>query len=158
DRRIVEVVNHPMRGGGWVATHEDITERRRAEQERDRNRAFLDLVIDNVPAGIFVKDVRDWSYVLINRGGEEHLGVPRRELSGKTSEAVFPPESAAFIRRVDQEALEGGGPRTLEGHPVEMPGKGQRFVITTRMPIMGTDGTAQYLLIVVNDITERKQA
>jgi methyl-accepting chemotaxis protein len=28
------VVNRPMKGGGWVATHEDITERRAAERER----------------------------------------------------------------------------------------------------------------------------
>jgi diguanylate cyclase (GGDEF)-like protein len=33
DGRTVTVVNHPMPGGGWVATHEDITERRRAEQQ-----------------------------------------------------------------------------------------------------------------------------
>ncbi len=31
DGRTVAVVNQPMAGGGWVATHEDITERRRAE-------------------------------------------------------------------------------------------------------------------------------
>ena len=32
--RVICVVNRPMRGGGWVATHEDITERREAERER----------------------------------------------------------------------------------------------------------------------------
>jgi methyl-accepting chemotaxis protein len=32
--RLTAVVNRPMPGGGWVATHEDITERRAAEQER----------------------------------------------------------------------------------------------------------------------------
>jgi PAS domain-containing protein len=39
-----------------VATHEDITERRRAERERDRNRALLDLIVEDVPAAIYVKD------------------------------------------------------------------------------------------------------
>ncbi len=33
DGRTVSVLNHPMAGGGWVATHEDITERRRAEKQ-----------------------------------------------------------------------------------------------------------------------------
>ena len=32
--RMVMVINRPMMGGGWVATHEDITERRDAERER----------------------------------------------------------------------------------------------------------------------------
>ncbi len=33
DGRTIAVVNTPMAGGGWVATHEDITERRRAEMK-----------------------------------------------------------------------------------------------------------------------------
>jgi diguanylate cyclase (GGDEF)-like protein len=33
DGRTIAIVNHPVAGGGWVATHEDITERRRAEQQ-----------------------------------------------------------------------------------------------------------------------------
>jgi len=32
--RVVSVINRPMADGGWVATHEDITERRDAERER----------------------------------------------------------------------------------------------------------------------------
>jgi|GEM_PF-785025 len=31
DGRIIEVTNEPMSGGGWVATHDDITERQRSE-------------------------------------------------------------------------------------------------------------------------------
>src|SRR6185312_15169194 len=34
DGRTILVTNRPMPGGGWVATHEDITERRGAERER----------------------------------------------------------------------------------------------------------------------------
>jgi diguanylate cyclase (GGDEF)-like protein len=33
DGRTIVVVNHPMADGGWVATHEDITERRQAEKK-----------------------------------------------------------------------------------------------------------------------------
>jgi diguanylate cyclase (GGDEF)-like protein len=32
DGRIIAVLNHPMSDGGWVATHDDITDRQRAEQ------------------------------------------------------------------------------------------------------------------------------
>jgi len=34
DGRVILVINRPMADGGWVATHEDITERRGAERER----------------------------------------------------------------------------------------------------------------------------
>ncbi len=35
DGRVINVVNKPMPNGGWVATHADITERKRLERERD---------------------------------------------------------------------------------------------------------------------------
>jgi methyl-accepting chemotaxis protein len=31
--RVVSIINRPMQGGGWVATHEDISDRRKAERE-----------------------------------------------------------------------------------------------------------------------------
>ncbi|MGB7778684.1 MAG: PAS-domain containing protein, partial [Pseudolabrys sp.] len=34
DGRIVLAKNEPLPGGGWVSTHEDVTEQRRAEEER----------------------------------------------------------------------------------------------------------------------------
>jgi methyl-accepting chemotaxis protein len=34
--RIIKIANRPIPGGGWVSTHEDITERRRVDQEQDR--------------------------------------------------------------------------------------------------------------------------
>jgi methyl-accepting chemotaxis protein len=37
--RIFKISNRPIAGGGWVSTHEDITDRRRSDQERDRTAA-----------------------------------------------------------------------------------------------------------------------
>lgn len=51
DGRLISLLSRPMKGGGWVATHEDITERRAAETERDRlqqhekRRAAIDAAI-----------------------------------------------------------------------------------------------------------------
>ncbi|HEX4408063.1 MAG TPA: PAS-domain containing protein [Xanthobacteraceae bacterium] len=39
DGRLIHVTRQPMPGGGWVATHEDITERQRFENERETMRA-----------------------------------------------------------------------------------------------------------------------
>jgi methyl-accepting chemotaxis protein len=35
DGRIVHAINVPMPGGGWVSTHEDVTERLRLQEQRD---------------------------------------------------------------------------------------------------------------------------
>ncbi len=51
DGRFIAVSSQPMIGGGWVATHQDITERRQQDQERDslaaqeERRAIIDAAI-----------------------------------------------------------------------------------------------------------------
>jgi hypothetical protein len=51
DGRVVLAKNEPLPGGGWVSTHEDVTEQRRAEEERAANvgqeqrRAAIDAAI-----------------------------------------------------------------------------------------------------------------
>ena len=66
DGRIVLVTNRPLPGGGWVATHEDVTERIRAEQQAQEANAHLRDVIEAMPAGLIIYDEDD-RYVLCNR-------------------------------------------------------------------------------------------
>src|SRR4029079_17741600 len=53
DGRIVLAKNEPLPGGGWVSTHEDVTEQRHAEQERltirdqEKRRATIDSAINS---------------------------------------------------------------------------------------------------------------
>jgi PAS domain-containing protein len=64
DGRAFLIVNKPLSRGGWVAIMEDITERRKLEQERDRNYTFLREIIDHIPSQITVKDARSREYLL----------------------------------------------------------------------------------------------
>ena len=56
DGRVIAVSSQPIAEGGWVVTHEDITERQRAVKELERTRNFYNTVLENVPASIIVKD------------------------------------------------------------------------------------------------------
>src|SRR4029077_4626383 len=155
--RSVHVLNQPMPGGGWVVTHEDITERRQAEQERDRNREFLDLILENVPAPIFVKDASDRRYVLVNRAGEEFWGISRAQMIDKTSYEIFPKKEADLITARDDELVRSDQPCTDE-RQIQTPSNGVRSIAARRMTIRGEDGTPRYLIALIHDITDRKQA
>jgi diguanylate cyclase (GGDEF)-like protein/PAS domain S-box-containing protein len=156
DGRIIAVVNQPTSDGGWVATHEDITEQKRAEGELERTRSFLDTVIENVPSPIIVKDVPALRYVLINRAAEKYLGVDRSAMLGKTSPEVMPEASTQSIQAEDRKLLASGQIEFHDEHVVVTPGNGTRVVTATRLPVMGADGKPQYIISVVHDLTERK--
>ncbi|HXZ46438.1 MAG TPA: EAL domain-containing protein [Pseudolabrys sp.] len=156
DGRTIAVVNEPMKEGGWVATHEDMTERTRAERELERTRSFLDTIIENVPSPIIVKSIPDLRYLLINRAAEEYLGVKRDTMLGKTAADVMPPSSAKNIDAEDRKLIESGRTIYIGEHSIATPANGTRIVTATRLPVKAADGKPQYLISMINDLTERK--
>src|ERR1700674_815602 len=158
DGREVVVVNQPMAGGGWVATHEDITERRRAERELERTRTLLNSVIENMPAMLVVKDAREYRYVLINRAGEELLGVKRDDMIGKNVYDFFPKEEAEFFIAGDRKVAQSHDLLVVGEHAIHTPHHGTRILTTKKLAIFADDGEPQYLLTLSEDITERKEA
>lgn len=158
DGRTIALVNQSVPGGGWVATHEDITERRRAESELDRTRRFLDSVIENVPATIVVKETLEGRYVLVNRAAEQMWGLSRNDIIGRTSHDIFPKRAADMIVQHDEDVVRSGEQLLVDEHALHTPGNGARMVIARRLAIFGLDGRPQYTLGVIEDVTERKRA
>lgn len=141
-----------------VGISEDITERKHAEEEASRTRAFLDSVVENIPTMIFVKEAKDLKWVLWNRAGEETVGYPREAMLGKTDHDFFPGEEADFFHARDREALRGGKLVETQEEPIHTRHKGVRILHTLKVPILDPDGRPQYLVGISDDITERKQA
>ena len=54
--RIIQAFNQPMPGGGWVTTHEDVTERRHAEEQVREQKLQLDTALNNMSQGLNMFD------------------------------------------------------------------------------------------------------
>jgi diguanylate cyclase (GGDEF)-like protein/PAS domain S-box-containing protein len=136
----------------------DITEQRKAEAERDRAREFLDTVIENVPMTIFVKNARTNRYLLVNRAAEEFWGMPRGDVVGRSPYELFPAATADGIMARDDELLQGKTKTMQSTQRIETPNNESRLVSSRRIAILGDDGEPQYLIGVVEDITERARS
>jgi diguanylate cyclase (GGDEF)-like protein/PAS domain S-box-containing protein len=158
DGRAVQTINRPLAQGGWVATMEDISERRNLERERDRNYAFLLQIIDHIPTQITVKDARDRRYLLVNRVAEKRFGMSRADIVGKTAPDVFPKASADIIASNDERTLQSEAGLFLDEHLWESQGLGKRFVTSRRIGIKDESGEARYIINVVDDVTDRRRA
>ncbi len=159
DGRLIRIVNTPLASGGWVGTHEDVTERQGMLGELERTQTFLNTIFENVPVTIYVKDARDGRYILVNRAAEKLWGKGRDEALGKTAHELFSRSAADAIAARDQEFLRSRQ-RTLSHvmHRVEMPDGSSRLVISKRLAIYGEDNEPRYLLGVIEDITESERA
>jgi diguanylate cyclase (GGDEF)-like protein/PAS domain S-box-containing protein len=157
DGRCIAVVNQPIADGGWVATHEDITERRRAERDLARTQAFLDAVVSNVPTPIVVKDAETLRYLLANRAAEKFFGMAAADIVGKTSDDVFPPEVAQDIHRRDIAMVNAGEETFFDEHSTMTPTGDSRVITTTRLPVADGSGKPRYLISVLHDVTQRKR-
>ena len=157
DGRSIQITNRPVAGGGWVATHEDITERQKLQQERDRDRAFLNRIIDHIPTQITVKSVHDRRYVLANSVAEAQFGETRDKIIGSTAYDLFPDDSANVITNDDNMALRDGG-LVLGERPWESQAFGSRFITARRIVINDKLGEPQFLINVVDDVTESKRS
>ncbi|PVM93858.1 ATP-binding protein [Caulobacter endophyticus] len=119
--------------------------------------AFLDAVVESVPAMLVVKNGRDGRFVLVNRTGEELLGVPREDLLGRNDADFFPPEQAAFFAEMDAKVLASDRLWVIDEEPLKTPHNGDRWLQTKKVAIPG-DGDEKLLLIISEDITERKKS
>jgi PAS domain S-box-containing protein len=158
DERVVRVSECAMDGGGWVATHEDITVQRRTRRTLERTEQFLAAVLENVPEAIVAKKAGDLRYVFANHAAEVLYGLSRSEMMGKTAHEIFPGPTADLIERHDRQLLAENRAISAGVHTIETPGHGARVVSVKRLPIAGKDGESHFLLSLIEDITDRTSA
>ena len=151
------VMNYEGREARLVAVY-DVTERKRADDALSRMKVFLDTVIENVPMPIVVKTARESRYTLINRAGEKLFGLSREEIIEKTPHDIFDDERASRVLTHDAESLLSEQPLIIPDHAINTRKQGVRLVTSKKVSIKGADGKPEYILTLIDDVTERRQA
>ncbi|MEO8157467.1 MAG: PAS domain-containing protein [Betaproteobacteria bacterium] len=134
----------------------DITAMKEVENRLRMANAFLDAVVENIPSMIFVKNAQSLRYLRINRAEEELLGIPRDKLINSTDHDFFSPEQAQFFNAKDREALQNKAAVSVFEEQVTSAGV-TRSLRTRKIALRDTQGEAQYLLGIADDITEQKR-
>ncbi len=156
--RLVRITRQALQGGGWVSTHDDITDQQRAARELDQTKKFLDSIIENIPISVVVKDAKTFKYVLVNRAFEVMHDMPRAELLGRTVLELFGHDDAQRIHGYDLESLEASDGVVFTEQEVNSPKSGaMRIQATSRIVLRDSSGEAKYLIVVIDDITERRK-
>ncbi|MFB2923637.1 PAS domain S-box protein [Aerosakkonema funiforme] len=143
---------------GIACLVQDITERVRSEEVLRETEAFLNLIVENIPNTIFVKDAENLKFVRLNKAGEELLGYSREELIGKSDYDFFPPEEVDFFRAKDLQLLAQKQLVDIPEERIHTKNKGIRILHTKKLAILDESGKPLYLLGISEDITDRKQA
>ncbi len=118
---------------------------------------FLDLVIENIPNMIFVKDAKDLRFIRFNRAGEKIVGYKRTDLVGKNDYDFFPAAEADAFTEKDRAVLAGGKVVEIDNEPITTT-QGLRYLHTKKIPLFDKHGAPLYLLGIAEDITQKKIA
>jgi PAS domain S-box-containing protein len=148
---------HPLKDEKGAVTGinyvvQEITERKRAEEETRRTKEIFQNFMDNLPFNAYLKDA-EGRYVFHNKVAIKVFPY-LHDSAGKRDRDLFDPEIADAFRRNDQLVMQSGKPQQF---PETTSEDGRtRHWLSVKFPF--TDGSGQTLLAGVSlDLTEKKQ-
>jgi len=132
----------------------EIHERRNAEVALSASERLNRNLIEHLPHRILVKD-RNSVILSCNGNYARDLGLPRDEVIGKDAFAFYPPELAEAYNADDRLVMTQGTMKNEE-EPYQVDGV-ERWVHTVKVPYRDELGEVVGVLVVFEDITERKR-
>jgi diguanylate cyclase (GGDEF)-like protein/PAS domain S-box-containing protein len=135
----------------------DLTARRTAEADRQRTAEMMDAIVESMPLGLFVKDVVNQRFRLVNKALEDMVGLDRGDLLGKRSADLFSAEQVATFGNEDRRAIAQDELAVTE-EMITRPDGAVRVLRIRKLGISRTNGDPTLLLGMSEDITESRQA
>lgn len=136
---------------------EDVTERRQARLELQRERDFIAAVLNTVGAIIVILDPQG-RVIRCNRAFEQLFHYRESEIRGKLwSEVLLAPEEVERVGQIFQRLRAGHLPSAHEYVCLTREGE-RRLVAWSNSVLRDASGAVTHILITGIDVTERKQA
>jgi PAS domain S-box-containing protein len=154
-KRAQQALEHSIAGLAEInrKLEANLAQRNRSEAQHHTAPSLLDMVVENVPAALFVKNARDHRYVMLNGPAENLWGISRAEVIGKTAHDIFEKDEADQIEAREAAALNSGLQLVIERHPMKTPGNRTR-VISSKIFTIRNSQEGDLLLSIVDDITD----
>ncbi len=134
----------------------DITAQVSAQKALDKTNAFLDAVIDYIPALISVKSIENGKIVRANRRICEFLSIKPDEILGRRLEDVHPDFAAQL--ESSEECLRDDPGRVVESEIFLDTEHGERWLNSHTVVIPDPDGRPSHIIAIHQDITGRVYA
>ncbi len=133
----------------------DVTERNRALAAAAESGNFLDKIINSVADPMFVKD-EEHRLKMVNDAYCSFSGRRREALLGKHDHELYAKAEADAFQARDRQVLSDG--RENINEETQTVGAGQVRTILTKKTLYTDDQGHKFIVGIINDITERKQA
>ena len=143
---------------GATGTASDITQRKQVALELQKTRTFLESVLKHLPVGVIAKDAKDLRYVLWNAGAENFSGRPASDILGKTDYEIYPTQQADIFVAQDRQVLNSRQMLDIAEENTTIANGEGRVFHSQKTLILDMDGNPEYLLLLTEDITDRKNA
>ena len=154
DGRTLQISRQPARHGGWISTHEDITEIKALRSVADE-RISLQALIDSVPGYLWVKDTES-RFVVVNRALASDSGyATTADMVGLNDFDIHPPEAAQSFRADELEIIRTGAPMTNRHESVVASSGARKWLLSTKMPLRNGQNEVFGIVGIAHDITER---
>lgn len=142
---------------GIVLTSRDVTERIEADAALAAERDLLQTIIDSLPDPVYFKDTAS-RFIRLNQAAARSLGRETvDEVLGKTDLDFFPPEVAARFRAGEQHLFETGEPLLKQLEAQSLSATEQRWLRTSKIPLLDDDGKVTGLVGSGRDVTEHRR-